>query len=210
MIGSGERGAAGLFALAAAGCIAAPPLAPWIAAAVCVDVLGARARPPTRPVDAIVVAGCKVGADGTPSAALARRCALAARLHAEVRARRVVVTGGAIGGRPAEADVAAELLARTAPQATIVIERRSRNTEENAAFAAALVGRDADVLVVTDSYHVLRCARIFARHFRSAAAVGAVGPARARLRGAAREVAALAVDALRGGARPKMPRHDPA
>ena len=67
--------------------------------------------------------------------------------------------------------------------------------------AAAIIGPDQRVLVITDGYHVFRARRVFARHFRAAEAVG-TRPTAASLRWAIpREIAAVAIYWVRGDIR---------
>jgi uncharacterized SAM-binding protein YcdF (DUF218 family) len=54
------------------------------------------------------------------------------------------------------------------------------------------------VLVVTDGYHTLRARRVFARHFAAADATGVTPAPWPRVRGATREVLALAWYGARG------------
>ena len=163
----------------------------WLVAAAAVDRWGA-SRLPGGSVDVIVVPGCRVRPDGTPSGALARRTRHAVALwHAGV-GRRIVLTGGVGTHPPAEATVAAELArALGVPDHALVLEDRATSTHENAAFTARLVP-GASVLVVTDSYHVLRTSRAFRRHFARVDAAATLPPARERARQAVREVALLA------------------
>ena len=51
---------------------------------------------------------------------------------------------------------------------------------------------------MTDRFHVLRCRRVFGRHFAVADAVGVESPAWVRVRGSLREVLAIAWHGLRG------------
>lgn len=149
--------------------------------------------------DAIVVLGCRVFPDGTPSVALARRVQKAAELWAEGRAEVIVLTGGRGDTGVVEAEVAAAVAESLGvPRAAMVLETRSTSTDENARFAAeAIAGRR--VVVVTDAYHVLRSERVFARHFEAAHVVGTVSPRWwARMQGALREVVAIAGYAVQG------------
>lgn len=170
----------------------------WPLSAAALDLYGALRRPRGR-YGAIVVAGCRVMPDGAPSKALRRRAELAARLHREGWADRVVLTGGiGVDAPRSEARVAAEVcLASGVPEGALILEEASTTTEENARFAAALVGRQR-VLVATDSYHAFRCARTFRRHFGEADAVGALPEPHHRVRMALREVGAVLTYGVRG------------
>lgn len=161
-------------------------MAMWIVAAAALTVAGRRATVEEPGWDAIVVAGCRVQPDGTPSEALERRARAAAALwHAGV-APVVVTTGGRAPGRTtSEADAAASVLLQAGvPDAAIVRESTSTSTVENAEFTARDTGARR-VVVVTDDYHVPRARAVFARSFAQVAGHGAHNPyvaPRARLR----------------------------
>ena len=161
-----------------------------LALAAALDVYGVRCAP-RNSYDAIVVAGCRVRADGRPSAALLRRAVRGAELFLDGRAPVLVLTGGSEAGRRPEAEVAFEVCAALGvPESAMRMEDASRDTRENAAFSAALVqGR---VLVVTDAFHVWRCRRLFARHFVAVDASATAPRGWVRLRYALREVFAIA------------------
>ena len=77
------------------------------------------------------------------------------------------------------------------------LEDASTSTEENARLAAARYPA-ARVLVVTDAYHVYRARRVFARYFGAVDAVASPYGRWSRVRGAYREVLALAGYAVAG------------
>lgn len=174
----------------------------WLAAAFLLDHHGRR-RPPEGAHDAIIVAGCRVMPDGLPSAALERRTRHAVALYEEGRAPRLVFTGGR-GAAPVAEGVAAARLALSmgVPSEAIFVEDSSTSTEENAAFAASLLSRSglgaSRVLVVSDSYHVFRVRRVFARHFAQVEAVGSAPTPYTRIKGSLREVLAVAGYAASG------------
>jgi len=142
--------------------------------------------------DAVVVAGCRVMASGRPSPALAHRVRRAVALYEAGHARRLVFTGGVGDFPPSEARAAADLaISLGVPASAIVLEDRSTSTEENARFAAELIGADASILVVSSAYHVFRCERVFGRHFAQVTGAGAIENPRPRIRGALREVLAV-------------------
>ncbi len=169
----------------------------WGLAAWWLDRRGQQA-PPLARYDAIVVAGCRVLPSGRPSAALARRVQLAVRLYEAGLAPRLVLTGGKGPDEPvSEAAAAATLCVELGvPRHVLVLEDQSRNTLENAAFAARLVS--GEVLVVSDCYHAFRCARMFGRHFTLAHAVGARPAPADRPRLALREAVIVLGHALAG------------
>ena len=167
----------------------------WIGAALVLDAHGRRART-VGSYDAIVVAGCRVMPDGQPSPALARRTRHAVALWQQGLAPRLVLTGGVGTHPPSEAEAAADL-ARSlgVPDEALWVEGRSTSTDENARFAAQEL-TDAGIevqriLVVSDSYHVCRASRVFARHFADVHGVGSTPRPWVRFRGSMREVLAL-------------------
>jgi uncharacterized SAM-binding protein YcdF (DUF218 family) len=161
-----------------------------------IDYYG-RAHEPHGRWDAIVVAGAAVWRGGRPSKALTRRTSAGVALWRSGHAPRLVLTGGVGAHGPAEAQVAAVIARQQGvPESALVIEDRSRTTEENARFARELLG-DARVLVVTDAYHVLRCELIYSRYFTESALVGLPLGRTPQLPTAMREVPAVAVAAFK-------------
>lgn len=148
--------------------------------------------------EAIIVAGCRVLPDGSPSPALARRTERAVEVWRQGLAPVIVLTGGPRDGRPAEARVAADLARRLGvPAEALRLEERSRSTEENARFARALL-RGGPVIVVTDAFHALRCERVFARRFERAVAVSPDPPTPAAARDLLREAVSLVAYGVAG------------
>jgi len=73
-----------------------------------------------------------------------------------------MVTGGGI---PTEASCAAKALCELGVAGDrLVREEQATSTEENARFSRDLIG-DIPVLVVSDSYHLLRSKLVFRRYF---------------------------------------------
>ncbi len=119
---------------------------------------GAKDR--ARPADVIVVLGG--GVDGT-----ARRTQHAVALFHRGYAPYILCTGGVgRGSRFSEAAYCAQIAQQAGvPAAAIVLEERSRSTEENAIQAAAIMqarGWQTAVLV-SDDYHLWRARWIFSR-----------------------------------------------
>lgn len=168
-------------------------LAIWASLAWALDSTGR--RPHSRgPFDAIIVPGCAVTSDGTPSRALARRTRLATHLMDEQLASTLVLTGGVGTFPPAESEAARDLaISQGVDPEAIRIETSSTNTEENARFAAELFEAPSGlrVLVVSDGYHCFRCRRLFARHFGVVETAGSTPGPRLRVRGAMREVLSI-------------------
>lgn len=173
-------------------------LSGWGLGALALDAYGRRAAPSSGKWDAVVVAGCRVMPDGRPSPTLARRVRRAVGLWKAGRAPLIVMTGGVGENPPSEAEAAARLAhALGVPESALVRESKSKTTAENARFAAAVVDARR-VLVVSDTYHVLRCEWLFGRHFAEVHGVGSTPEAWPRVRFALREVGAVLVEALRG------------
>lgn len=117
--------------------------------------------------DVIIVLGAALSRDGTPYKALTRRSQHAARVWKDGRAPVIVCSGGVGPNQTrSEADGCREVLMRSGvPRDAIVLEERSRTTEENARFSKAIMeGRGwRTAIVVSDSYHVFRAGRLMAR-----------------------------------------------
>ena len=172
--------------------LASVPLC-WVLAALWLDLRGRR-EPTGGTVDALIVPGCAVRPDGTPSGSLRRRTERAIALWHEGIAPTLVLTGGRGRFPPAEATAAAALARNHGvPSTALIIEDRSTTTAENAACSARLMDEpmQMSVLVVTDCFHAWRCTHLFRRHFHRVRAVGTVPPFRPRVRGALREVVAI-------------------
>jgi uncharacterized SAM-binding protein YcdF (DUF218 family) len=164
----------------------------WPATALLLEQYGKRARPEGR-YDAIIVAGCRVDSFGVASPALCRRVEKAVALWEEGFAPLVVFTGGRVKSAFREADIAgayAETLG--VPKSAIRLESNSINTEENAKYAAELFPCES-VLVVTDSYHILRCQIVFGRYFSKVGMASVVPDSVSvpQVSGAMREVVAV-------------------
>jgi len=170
----------------------------WVAAATGVDLVGSRSSPEGT-WDAIVVPGAKVYADGGLSAPMRDRTLRAVELWRAGVAPRIVISGGLCsyaGATQAEAG-AALAEQRGVPRESLVLEKRAFNTEENARFTAELLG-PVRVVVVTDTYHVLRCELVFGRFFAEVEGVGVAPPPTVRAKMALREVLALTSYLARG------------
>jgi len=168
-------------------------MAMWASIAWALDAFGRRPHS-AGPFDAIIVPGCAVRSDGTPSAALARRTRHAVELYKSGLAPSLVLTGGVGRFPPSEAAAAAELAMNLGvPQTALVLEDRSTSTIENALFAAECLSEASErrVLIATDGYHCWRCRHIFSRYFQTVSTAGSVPGPRLRVRGAMREVISI-------------------
>jgi len=136
--------------------------APTHAAAVALNV---RAVSPPE-ADVIAVLGCAVRPGGQPSAALRRRCALAARLYRQGAAPVVIATGGRAWGQHIEAVVMKQtLIAEGVAEGDVLMELCSLNTFENGHYTAELLQRRGmrSALVATCAWHLPRALRNFRR-----------------------------------------------
>jgi uncharacterized SAM-binding protein YcdF (DUF218 family) len=118
---------------------------------------------------------------------------LARRVDAAARAYRadaatiavVVASGGRRWGTSVEADVMArELVLRGVPGATIVRERCSLSTRDNARFSADILARHrvSRAVIVTSPWHLPRALSLFARVGVDSEAAPAEGEGRSTLR----------------------------
>lgn len=182
--------------IAAAGVVAVGVV--WTSVAAALDRYGLSDRD-LRGVQVVVVAGAGVMPGGVPGDALLARTHRAVALHRQGIGERLAFTGGVGDWPPAEAEVSRQLARKAGvDDGMIVVEARSTSTEENAAYLAAELGPDVPIVVVTDAYHVFRVERVFGHHFHDVRGVGVRSPAWIRVRGAMREVAAVAYYALTG------------
>ncbi len=119
------------------------------------------------PADVIVMLGAGLEPGDRPGRAMSRRIQQAATLHARGLASHVICSGGTGAGRSrSEAAVCAEVLQRQGvPASAILLEERSRSTEENALYSMALIADRGwqRVIVVSDGYHLLRARWLFGR-----------------------------------------------
>src|SRR5437764_9609832 len=115
--------------------------------------------------DAIVVLGCQLVGGGRPSERLRRRVALGVGLYREGAAPLIVMSGGGAGAST-EAAVMRDL-AREAgvPETAVLLATESRNTFENAAYTARVLGGmgKTRIVLVSDRMHLPRGARLFSR-----------------------------------------------
>ncbi len=115
--------------------------------------------------DVIIALGAGLRRDGRPGPALTRRSQQAAALWREGFAPRVLCTGGQAENYPrTEASACREiLLAQGLPTAAILLEERSRSTEENAIYSRQVLDELGltSIVLVSDSYHMLRAGWLF-------------------------------------------------
>lgn len=120
------------------------------------------------PADFVIVLGAGLKADGSVTSLLARRLDRA-RAVRDALARRgsgepVLIVSGGKGGdeRVAEAQAMRKYLTdHGVPPGTILLEDRSRNTDENLRFSQAIMDQEkpgARCVIVTSNFHVFRTA----------------------------------------------------
>jgi len=119
-------------------------------------------------VDWLLVLGCRIWPDGSPTLALANRLDKAAEYYSEHPHVKIIVSGGQGADEPIpEAESMAEyLVKRGIPEVSIITEPRSTSTMENFRFSRDLLPPDLEepvkLVFVTSDFHVLR-ARILAK-----------------------------------------------
>jgi uncharacterized SAM-binding protein YcdF (DUF218 family) len=132
----------------------------------------------------LVLLGAPVTPDGRPGTALDRRLHCALDLLRREPQARVLATGGvpprACSNEPEAVVAAAWLQAHGIAGERILVEPKARNTWENAARSARLLGtlsaRPPRLLLITDPWHLPRARLAFrAQGFRAGAASCTVG-----------------------------------
>jgi uncharacterized SAM-binding protein YcdF (DUF218 family) len=116
--------------------------------------------------DVIVVLGAGVQRDNTPSLAMRRRASHAADLWRQGYAPIIICSGGKPGfATRSEADACAELLLKEQgiPQSAVILEDKSRSTEENALFTHVVMQANGwqTAIVVSDNFHLFRAQGLF-------------------------------------------------
>lgn len=118
-----------------------------------------------QPSDVIVVLGAGLNRDLSPSPGEVRRATRAAELWKAGYAPVIICSGGyAQWATRSEATGCAQVLrANGVPEDVIVLEERSRSTEENAVYSHEIMQARGwnTAVVVSDGYHLLRATWIF-------------------------------------------------
>ena len=121
----------------------------------------------TSPADVIIVLGAGLRPDGRPGPALTRRSLQAADVWRAGIAPSVICAGGQAESFPrSEADACREILQiQGLPPSAILLDDKSRSTEENALFSSRLMAERGwtSAVLVSDSYHMLRAGWLLAR-----------------------------------------------
>ncbi len=119
-----------------------------------------------KPAAAIVVLGARVLPDGSAADALKLRAEKGAALYRKGIAPLVFFSGGRSGTLPSEASVARDLAVKLGvPAEACVLEEESHSTYENAQRTGPLLKQRgiAEVVLVSDGYHLLRSRLQFQR-----------------------------------------------
>lgn len=156
-------------------------------------VLFGRNLKPNTQYEAIVIVGCRVKADGSPSRSLVLRCQKASALFHQGLAKQVIVSGGCVGHPTiSEASCAQNILIQQGvPSNAILLEEESKTTQENAARLSTILNHNAPILIVSHAYHLFRVGLLFRPHFLNFDRIACDSRLVHELRGANREVAAL-------------------
>jgi uncharacterized SAM-binding protein YcdF (DUF218 family) len=107
--------------------------------------------------DAVVILGARL-AGGAIGPVLAERIEVGVALWRRGLAPSIVVSG-----RGEARPMAARARELGVPDAALIVEDRARTTRENAERTAALIGRGARVLVVSQPFHLRRAVYLFER-----------------------------------------------
>lgn len=110
-------------------------------------------------VDFIVVLGCMIRKDGTPTPLLRGRLDKAISFWEKGGRRANFIVSGGQGANEVISEAASMrqyLLDKGVPQAQILVEDQSRTTRENLLFSSKLMGEGKSGVLCTSSYHVLR------------------------------------------------------
>lgn len=118
---------------------------------------------PTEGDCTVIVLGCQVSRDGSPTVMLDDRIDAAYRYLSEHPESRCVASGGQNDNEPiSEAScIRNTLVARGIHPDRVYLEDRSRSTEENLTFSAELIrkeGLPTRVAIASDNFHQLRAA----------------------------------------------------
>jgi len=137
----------------------------WLLSLSLIDAYGLQDQ--ARPADAIVILGTQVYPGSIPGPSLTRRTRHAAALYHLGLAPAIICSGGQAGRETSTEAAAACNLAATlgVPPAALLLEDKSRSTEQNALDTAAIMAAHGwrTVVVVSDGYHLYRADLLFRR-----------------------------------------------
>jgi uncharacterized SAM-binding protein YcdF (DUF218 family) len=118
-----------------------------------------------QPADVIIVLGAGLRNNGRPDMALTRRSMRAAELWQQGMASHIICTGGVSErvARPEAEGCRDVLLEQGVPDEAILLESRSRSTEENALNSHMMMQENGweTAVLVTDGFHMMRATWIF-------------------------------------------------
>ena len=119
-----------------------------------------------QPADVIIVLGAGINHDLTTSEGMIRRARRGAELWRAGYAPLILCSGGfpAFSTERSEAESCADVLRENSvPAEAIILEERSRSTEENARYSHEIMRERGwqTALVVSDGYHLLRASWLF-------------------------------------------------
>ena len=117
------------------------------------------------PSDAVVVLGCAVQPDGTPSPALRARIEEGVRVWRDTGSRYLLVTGGVGTYPPAEAVVMRQIAeAQGVPPSALIDDTTAHTTEGSAWMCSRIATRLGwkRVTLISDPWHLLRARHQFA------------------------------------------------
>ena len=156
------------------------------------------AIPKTQPAEdaTVIILGCGVNSDGTPSAIMQERVNAGLTFLESRPDAKIVVSGGQLGGAPiSEAESMKQyLIEHGIEESRIYIEDQSRTTAENLRFSAIVIKENRlsqNVAVVTSEFHLARACLYAERNGLRPAPVKAVTPWYALPAYALREVYAV-------------------
>ena len=134
-------------------------------------------------VDYVIVLGCGIWPDGSPTLALIYRLDKAVEYYRKNPLIKIIVSGGKGPDEPVpEAEAMAEFLIKEGiPESSIIAETRSTSTMENFKFSRSLMQGDLNkpvkIVFITSDFHVLRSRILAKRNGFEAYAIPAPTPA---------------------------------
>ena len=123
-----------------------------------------RGDPLTQPADGIVIFGARAYANGAPSPALRYRVERALELYRQGFAPRLFLSGGPGDGAFHEVDVMASMLIQQGvPDTALIRDEGGWSTQLTVDHAAEHFGAQAELLAVSQAFHLPRIELTFAR-----------------------------------------------
>ncbi|MCP1660849.1 YdcF family protein [Neisseria perflava] len=117
--------------------------------------------------DVALVLGNAVNRRGKPNPCLKSRVETGVWLYRAGLAGKLLMSGGTDGDGANEAETMRDMAVNLGmPSENIIIENQSESTYENIAFSAPLLADTADVIIVSDGFHLARARWLAARHWQ--------------------------------------------